>query len=467
MPFGQVVLGIPTGILSLVQEGLLERAFHDGLYPAQQYRKEALYEKWEGNTGTEIFMSRPGLLRPVTKPTPPGQDPQPQTTTYEQWVARLDRYTGRQDVHMPTSAVSNNDLFLRNINQLGLQAAQSVNRISRNALFKAYLSGQTLTISAAAAADTTIRVASLNGFVDVVVPGTNVRPLSVSPASPLQVTIYIAGVATLRNVIGFQADNPADIFGPGTLTLSAAIGGAGAAARSPVVSIYAPTVIRSGGGFSVDALGAADTVTLQDVINGVAQLRRQNVQPHDDGFFHAHISSSSNAQLFADPVFQRLNQSLPEHATYKEGFIGTISGVMFFMNTESPDTLSSGALTATGVNAFYAEDVGGEVVNESGIGVGRIVITGKAALYELTLDETSYISEAGVTGKVAEFDIVNNNVQVGTERIRLIIAAPIDALQDFVRCSWSISTSFPVPSDVTATTGSQRYKRSLIIEHAA
>ena len=90
----QLVLGIPPQILNLVQDGLLERSFHDGLFPALQYRGEAQEEEWEANTGTEIFMSRPGLLAPITRPIAPGQDPQPQTVAYEQWAARLARYAG-------------------------------------------------------------------------------------------------------------------------------------------------------------------------------------------------------------------------------------------------------------------------------------------------------------------------------------------------------------------------------------
>ena len=57
---GNLVLGVPPAVLKLVQEGLLERAFHDGLFPALMYRNEAVAEEWGANSGTEVFMSRPG-----------------------------------------------------------------------------------------------------------------------------------------------------------------------------------------------------------------------------------------------------------------------------------------------------------------------------------------------------------------------------------------------------------------------
>lgn len=458
-----LVLGIPQNVVQLVQEGLLERAFHDGLYPALQFRSEALVEEWPENTGTELFMSRPGLLAPVTKPIAPGTDPTPQAVNFEQWVASLARYAGSIDTHMPTSAVSNANLFLRNIHQLGLQAGQSLNRIPRNALFRSYISGHTVLVDAVAAAgDTVIHVASVNGFTDVVQPGSTVRPVPVSPATPL--AIEIAGVGA-NTVVGFTLDNPDDPRGPGFLQLGAAVG-ATPAARTAVLAANRPDILRAGGGNSVDALAAGDLFTLQDAINAVNRLRRHNVQPHEDGYFHAHISPDSNSQVFQDAAFQRLNTALPEHAIYKEGFIGTIAGIMFFMNTESPDNLNSGALTSTGTNAMYSEDIGGETINETSVRVGRIIVTGRGTLYEKWLPENHYVSEAGVTGKIGEFDVVNAGISILTERIRLVLRAPIDRLQDIVAATWSISTSFPVPSDITAQSGPQRFKRAVVIEHA-
>lgn len=459
-----LILGIPPSVVKLVQEGLLERAFHDGLFPSLQYRAEALVEEWPANFGTELFMSRPGLLPAVTKPMAPGADPLPQAVSFEQWSASLQRFSGTIDTHMPTSAVASSNLFLRNIHQLGLQAGQSLNRIPRNALFRSYLSGQSNLIAAALAGDTTVRVAAINGFTDVVIPSGTVRPAPVSAATPLAVTI--GGVTGTRNVIGATPDNPDDAFGPGTLQLDAAIGGAGAALRAPVISAAAPLVIRSGGGNSVDSIGAGDVFTLQDAINAVNKLRRNNVPPHEDGYYHAHISPDGNSQVFTDPAFQRLNTALPDHRIYQEGFVGTIAGIMFFMNTESPDRLNTGALTPTGASSVYAEDIGAEVVNAAGVQVGRILITGRGALYEKWLPGSNYVSEAGITGKVGEFDIVNAGLTVQTERIDLILRAPLNRLQDQVAATWQISTAFPVPTDVTSGTGPERYKRAVVIEHA-
>jgi hypothetical protein len=457
-----LVLGVPPSIAAIVQTGLIERGFHDALYPSLLFRSEAISEKWEGNTGVEIFETRAGLIAPATTPLTPGVDPTPASLTWEQWAARILQYGLSINTNMPTSATAAASLFLRHIQQLGLNAGQTMNRLPRNALYSSYLGGSTVLLAAATAADTTIHVSALNGFTDVVIPTGDVRPVAVSASKPLSITITDGTNTEVRNVVGFTQDDPNDPLGPGFLTLSAGLTNS-YAARSSVLSSARPVILRSGGGNSIDAIGAADSATLQDFINGVNQLRAFNVQPHEDGYFHAHIDPKVNGQLFADPVFQRLNQSLPEHVIYKEGFIGTISGILFYMNTETPNRLNSGALTATSSSAQYSADIGSESVNGAGLDIARSIVTGKGALMEKYLDESAYITEAGTTGKIGEFSIVNNSLQVVLDRIRLIIRSPLDALQNTVTSSWTSTTCFPVPTDITAS-GPQRFKRGVVIE---
>jgi hypothetical protein len=462
-----VILLMPPEIQELNQQGALERAFHDSLFPNLAYRAEAMAEEVQANTGQQIFQSRPGLIPPAVTPLQPGQDPQPAQVVYEQWTAVLQQWGDAVDTHMPTAITSNANLFLRNIQQLGLNAGQTVNRLARNSLFQAYLSGNTVMNVASLTTDTQIHVASINGFTSVIVVGSNVAPKPVSPATPLPVTVGVGAAAIVVQVIGFVPDNPNDPVGPGTLMLAAAIGTA-FAARTSVLSAFAPQIVRTGGGATIDAIGPSDTLVLQDAINAVAILRNNNVPPHDDGFYHAHISPFANAQVFADPVFQRLNTALPEGVMYSQGFIGHISGVMFFMNTESPNTLNTGTRVFTGPNfAYYSPEIGAETTNDSNVNIGRVIITGKGALYERYLDESQYVTEAGTVGKIGEFDIRNGGIQILTERIRLVLRAPIDRLQQIVSSAWSITTSFPVPSDITAiTSGPSQFKRAVVLEHA-
>lgn len=460
-----VNVSLPDSVLSLIQTGLIERAFHDALFPALLYRQEATMEEWQGNIGVEIFESRAGLIATNTSPIQAGTDPTPKVVPYEQWAARILRYADTVDIHMPTAAVANSDLFVRTIQQLGLQAGQSVNSLARDAMFQAYLSGQTVMTVAGLSGDSSIQVASVNGFTDVVAP--NVRPTPVSSANPLSITIGTGASAIVRQVIGYTLNNPNDPVGPGTLLLSATLG-AGFAVRSPVVSSVAPTIVRSGGGASIDAIGSADTLVLQDIFNAVASLRRDNVRPHPDGLYHAHISSDANAALFADPVWQRLFTARPDSDQYQEGFLGSIAGVAFFLNTQSPDYSNSGTLAVSGsdANAKYAPELGAEVTNTSGVNINRTLVTGQGMIYEKRLDEMKFISEAGVTGKIGEFSVVNNGLAISTEGIRLYLRAPLDRLGDLVSATWSISTCFPIPSDITALGTQKRFRRGVIIESA-
>lgn len=459
-----IIQGFPPVVAALQQQGLLERALHDGLFPALMFREEALREDWQGQTGTSITMTRPGLLPPITTPMVAGVDPAAQQETYEQWVAYLQRYVGSIDVHVPTSAHGAVNLFVSKVNLLGLQAGQSLNRLPRNKLYRTYISGQTTTTVAALAADTSIQVASLSGFRDVLVgAGTNVAPVGVSATTPLSIAITNAPTIT-RNVVGVSPLDADDLDGPGILVLDAALG-ANVAARTPVLAENRPRIIRAGGGNSVDALGANDLFQIQDAIAATNWLRRNNVQPHEDGTYHAHISSDGNEQVFTDEVFQRLHTALPDGVRYQEAFIGRIAGCSFFFNNETPDLLNSGVRTATGSNASYSRDIAGETVNEGGVNVGRIVVTGRGAMYEQVFDQANYVTEAGITGRVGDFNVSYAGMEVRTDDIRVIFRPPMNKTMDQMSVTWDITTSFTCPSDVR-TGGPQRYKRAVVIEHA-
>lgn len=455
-----LVLGIPPQVDDLVQKGLLERAFHDSLFPELLFRQDAEWEEWPENSGTEYVCTRRGQYSPVTKPIPASQDPAVMTLAYEQWVATLQRYAAATQVYMPNSVVANSSLFLSEVHALGMNAGQSLNRIPRNALYKSYLSGHTCLIQQAASSDTSIRVAALNGFTDVVIRGQNAKPAAVSSSNPLP--ILLNGVA--KNVIGATPDNSDDPFGPGTLLLSTTVG-ATVAVRSPVLSIYRPVVLRAGGGATVDAISSGDTTLLQDFINLAGKLRTNNVPPHEDGTYHCHMPNAANNQLFADPAWQRAETGLFNGEEYQSGIIKRISGITFILNNECPDDTNAGAQTATGTNAKYSEDIGAETVNESAVRIGRAIITGRGALRERGLDEKGFVTEAGVTGKIGAFQVTNMGMAIKTDRIRLILRAPINVLQDQVAMAWDISTSFTTPSDVIAGSN-ERYKRGVMYEFA-
>lgn len=454
-----ISLGIPASILNQIQQNVLERTWHEALTPRQLFRSEALPEKWPFGMGQTQIMSRPGLIAVDTTPLVPGVDPTPEVLALEQWEATLNPYGKTIDTHMPTDFVSAAGEFLKNGHRLGVNAALTLNRLIRNRLFKAYLGGQTVNTVAGLAADTTVRVAALNGFRSVLVAG---RQTPVSLANPLAITL---GALAANTCVGTIPDVAADPDGPGVLQLGAALGG-GLALRSSVLSSVMPSIIRSGGGTSVDALAAGDVITLQDIVDATARLRVMNVPEFDEGGFHLHIDSISGAQIFRDASFQRLNTSLPDAYRYRKGIIGNIGGTILFENQECPRLDNSGPVTATPTLSRYSREIGAETVNAGGVRVQRAIVMGKGCVYEKYVDESAFVTEAGQLGKIGNFSVVNNGLMMITDRIRYIIRAPMDRLFEMVSQTWSFKGDFPIPSDSTSGDAAM-FKRAVVIEHAA
>lgn len=461
------VAGIPAEIANLIQDNTLIRVFHDALFPRLLFRSEARPETWAANLGERALFTRSGLIPVKTTPLTPGSDPAPSTYASEQWAAEARQFGDSIDTHMPTSYVTLASQYLRNTLTLGLNAGQTLNRISRNSLYQAYLSGDTVNIDTAAIAATSIHVASILGFTEVQLLG---RPQPVSAANPL--AISFSNTEPDNEVIAAVPDDPANPFGPGVLSLSAALTVGLTARSAAAVGVRAVTrarIFRVGGGATVDAITGADILTVQDVINAVAILRNNNVPPMEDGYYHVHLSASAEAEVFDDNQFQRLHQSLPDSAAYRDLSIGQLVGSRWYRNTEAPNAENVGDLVVTtdgaGVNARGGSEINADVINEGGIPVERTIVMGGGAMYEKFLDESKFITEAGVTGKIGEFSVVNGGVQVMTNRIRFIARSPLDRLQQVYAQTWSWSGDFPIPSD--QVTGSlARFKRSIVIEHA-
>lgn len=455
--------GVPAQIINLIQERTLERVFHDALYPRLLYRGEAVPEIWQANLGERQVFTRVGLMAPAIVPLIPGSDPLPSSFESEQWEAEARQFSGSNDTHMPSSYVTLASLFLRNTQQLGLQAGMTLDRLARNNLFVAYLGGETMTTAAVGAGLTQVPVTTLNGFLQKV---RNGRLETVNPSNPIDVS-FTGGTEPDNKVIGFAAANPDVPFGPGTLTLQTALTG-GLAQREGILAATRSRRFRVGGGATVDALTSANILTLDAVIAAVTRLRDQNVPPHADGYYHVHLTPKGEQDIFADPHWQRLYTSLPDSVAYRDLAIGQAVGCIFYRNTQSPSSTTVSGLVADPGGAGFARlapEIGGEVINAAGVHVRRAIITGGGVLYEKYLDESKYITEGGVTGKIGQFSVVNGGVAIMTQRIRYILRSPLDKLQQVVSQTWSWSGDFPVPSDALVGDAA-RYKRAVVIEHA-
>lgn len=462
---------LPAGLGFLgpiIQDDVLVREFRDALMPEQIFRSEALVEKWEANIGETKIWTRASLLAPLVSPLTPGLDPTPQTPMFEQWRCSAYQYGGTLDVHMPSSRTALAPLFSRNMKTLGLQSAQTTSRISRNRLFKAYLAGDTVA-AAADAASTALVVASLNGFREVLVNG---EPTAISAPNPK--VIRIAGVAGTHNVTA-ATPSTADPDGPGTLTLAVA---ATWAANARVEATDKSVIVRAGNATTVDGLTSSSHLTLAQIRQAISYLRRNRVPYHSDGMYHMHLDPLMFSHLMGDNEFQRLWEGRGLDSPWSEFALGRILDCLVFLNNECPTVHNSGTLIASraggDADAMSSPEHEGEMRNASGVAVLRGIITGGGAIVEEYIDEQAeYLSEGGYTGKVGSFSITNNGLVVVTDRIRMIIRAPLDRMQQIVGVSWSFSGDWAIPSDylggqaaggAPAAFTSARYKRAVVLE---
>ena len=451
-------------IRSLVQENILERAFHDALFPRMLFRGEATPQVWPANIGDSMVFTGVGLVRPKMRPLMPGSDPAPSTYQAEQWSATLQQYADSIDTHMPTSIAAIANLFLRNAHQLGMSAGQALNRIVRDRMYNAAESGWTVA-DGAQGPTSTLRVKRLNGFTTARRPdlptGSAVRFDAVSTNNPLTITVVGTGGAVVVNVVGFSPDVAGDSIGPGVLSLSASVT---VADRAAVYSSDRTYMVRVGGGNSVDDIGSNDTLKLSDIRAAVARFWQENVPEHADGRFHCHLDPTSQAQVFGDQEWRQLLTSLPDYYMYRQFALGELLNTVFFRNSECPvpETVEGG-LSAT----FTQDDpFAGELYNDgttAGVKVHRALFSGQGGIYEYHQDLSGLITDAGITGKVGEPRITNNSIEVFTDRIQLILRSPLNRLQDLVSTSWKFIGDWPVRTD--ATTGdAARYKRFCVVQ---
>lgn len=468
MPDFSVILQSPE-VRSIVQENILERAFHDALFPRLLFRSEATPQPWPAGVGDSQIFTAPGLIPVDARPLRPGQDPSPVSYPSEQWVAQLQQYAGTTDTHMPTSMVAIANLFLRNAHQLGLQGAQTMNRVVRNRMYAGALAGHTVA-DGAAIATTSLRVKRLNGFTRARNPALSgasvVRFDPVSAANPLNVILRDNGADVANTVVAFVADTPGDETGPGVLTLGTAT--TNVADRGYVLAADRTALTRVGGGNSVDDVGSADIPTLADVRATIAAFWQQNVPEHADGKFHCHLDPVSQAKIFADAEFQRLLTSLPDYYMYKQFALGELLNTVFLRNAECPITdtvVGNQGVTAIGNLTFDQRDpFCGELLNATNVKIHRMLFSAQGGIFEYYSDMSQLITEAGIQGKIGDPRIVNNGIEVLSERIQLIIRAPQNRLQDQVSTSWKFIGDWPVRTDA-ATGGAARIKRFAVIEH--
>lgn len=437
------IQNFPAALQPIIQQQFLAREFEDGLQSMLAYRQVADREDFAVGIGETLTKTKPGLKAPTTTPMSPSGNTNldnglsSSTWTVEQYTITLNQYGDTIDLNTVTSRVGIVGQFLQNAKTNGIQAAQSLDRLARNAMFDAYMGGNTRVTTTLGSPAATIAVDDIRGFRKVMVNG---QLVDVSSSNTMTVLVG----STTYTLTGATADDPntSTAFGgiSGTLTFSGNVSVANATAGNAVVSAVAPKILRANNRATTAALGTGDLMTLGMVLDAVAILRN-NAVPARNGLYDCYLDATSARQLFADPDFKIAYQGQAASQEFRMGRVVELLDVRFIPTTEAPQQVHP---------------------TNASLNVRRPIICGSGALIE---GDFAGIGQTEVAPGDSMIDIIDGIAQVTRE--------PLDRLQQIIAQSWYWIGGFAAPSDFTVNTSivptasNAYYKRAVVLEVAS
>jgi len=439
------ISNFPASLQMIIQQGMLEREFHQALRSVLAYRSVCDREGFAVRIGETLTKTRMGLLATATTPLSVTQlgsaaastasmldnGMTPKVLNAEQYTITINEYADTINLNIVGEQVGIANQFVQNAIAQGEQAARTLDQLARNALFAPYMSGNTKVISGTG---TSIQVDDVRGFQQVYLNGVQG---AVSPGRTLTVVIG-AGTYVVTGVVPDATNISLAPQGvSGVLTLSTAVSAGDSAVNSPVSSATAQTIIRPNARISTGALTATDLLTMSALLDAKAALEK-NAVPKIDGFYHCFLDPVSQRQLFADPDFKQLFQGATmENEYFKRGMMyAPTLGLRMIPTTEA-----------------YVQTTGAGVVR-------RPIVCGQGALIEGDFEGTT-------TSTLGDGDF---DVSV-VDGISYIVRAPLDRLKQNVAQSWAWIGGFVAPTDITtnpatiSTATNAAYKRAVVIEH--
>jgi hypothetical protein len=458
----------PAALANAIQQNFLERAFIEALKNILNYREIADREDFPGRIGDSITKTRVGLMVPNTTPLNPSTNTNldngltPQQYSDEQYVLAVFQYPQlAPDINLIDDETTIAAFAMKNSENLGIAQATALDRLARNALFQAYMSGNTVVTATLGVAGPTISVDDTRGFQTVVVNG-NVVPVSGSNTLP----VFVNG--TLYQLSGFTNDvsnvSSAAITGgtSGTLTMTTNVTILNGTAGNAVIGQYAPLIVRPNGRLTTALLQSTDLLNMTSILSAVAYLRN-NAVPKVRGAYNFYMNSTSMNELFQDPEFQILNRGVSTRdPVYENAWIyNAFLDVRFIMTTETyvqPPQL--------GAPVPVAQTVQRPIISGAGSLVEGIFTKGLDAIRNMA-------GRSGV-GQMENFMPIVNVMgdRFMYEGFYQYMRFPLDRLSQIISQSSNYIGGFTVPTDVTTTSAiiptasNAYYKRCVIIETA-
>jgi hypothetical protein len=436
------IQNFPVSLQPIIQQGFLEREFSQALRSRLGYRACADQVKVAVGIGETLTKTRAGLKPSVTTPLAPATNTNfdngltPTIWGVEQYTIAVNLYAATTDLNVVTERVGIASQFLQNAYVNGEQAARSLDELSRNALFSAYLGGNTRVRTTLSSAAPVVAVDDVRGFTTVFVNGVQVP---VSNGTPMTVTIG-SNVYTLVSVTADTINVSTAPNGvSGTLTFSGNVSVSDGTALNTVSAASSSTIVRPSQRGNTASITASDTLTMSNLLDAVAKLRL-NAVPEIDGAYNCYLDPISSRQLFADPDFKQLFQGATSaNQVFRRGMTNDFLGLRFVPTTE----------------AFVQPHP-----SLAGLVVRRPVVCGQGALIE------------GDFAGMAATDVAPaDSIITMVDGIAMVTREAIDRLQQIIAQSWYWIGGFCAPSDTTTnpttvpTATNAAFKRAVIVEH--
>ncbi len=459
---------LPAGLVAAIQQNYLERAFIDPLLNVLGYRNLSKKETFPAKIGDTITKTKIGLMIPNIIPLNPSTntnlDNGLTTNQYslEQYSLAIYQYPQvAPDINLLDDQTSISEFFMRNAMDLGVAQATALDRIARNSLFNAYMSGNTAVTATLGSPGTTIHVDDTRGFQTVIVNGV-VTPVSSGNMLP----VYVNGVLYQLQTYANDGTNVSTAISTGgtsgTLTFSTNVTTTDGTAGHSVISAYAPYIARPNGRATTSAIQSTDLLNMTTILAAVAYLKN-NAVPKIDGAYNLYLNSTSMNELFQDPEFQILNRGVSvRDPTYVNAWVNSQ-----FLDVRYVETTETFVQSAGLVNGSYT------VAQQ----IQRPLLAGRDTLVEGIFNPgMESIRNMANTG-VGRMDDPRTPVNILGEKFTkegfyFYIRPPLDRLAQIVSQTSNYVGGFVVPTDVTTTSSiiptasNANYKRAVVFETA-
>jgi len=459
-------------LASIFQTGFLARQFQEPLINALAYR--ALSEKvnFDGRIGGSITLTRASLMAPNITPLDPSTNTNidngliPGKWNAEQYTLSINQYPQVAPiVNILDDEAAIASIALKNTEACAIAQACAIDQIARNALFNAYMGGNTIVTTTLGSAGPTITVDDTRGFqttynsIGIQVP--------VTPTNPLPVIIngnYYAVQSFADDLVNISS---AVVTGgtSGTITLTSNVIVADGTAGNSVLSGNAlgqtsPLIIRPNGRKSTSEIQSGDIFNLQVIRDAVAYLRNNSVKPAIDGYYVCILDPTSESQLFQDPTFQILYRGATlSNPNWQHLRLYEVEGVLLVKSTEvfvQPQKLD----VPVPVNQRIRRPI---IVGEGAL-IEGIFTKGLNAIqnmsqYDGVSQNSNYLPMDDYMGEI--FD---------TTGCYLTTRLPLDRLRQIISQTSNYVGGFVVPTDiftnpsVIGTSSYAFYKRAVVIE---